>query len=268
MAKTIGIISIKGGVGKTTIASALAANLATNFRKKILLIDANFSSPTLGSHMDVVCPHKTIHNVLEANSKLEAAIHSRFGVDVIPGSDIHEKQINPFALKQKIKNLEHKYDYIILDSSPNPNEEMLSTILASDALFVVSTPDPATLSCSLKAAKIAHHRSRPVAGIILNRVRDPHFELTLNEIEKVVGIPVVAKIPDDKNALRAAYTRIPAPIYKKHSSFSKEIDRLCAAITLKPEQPNWFQKLFQIRIPKEQVNRSLLKEDLYKRLFA
>jgi MinD-like ATPase involved in chromosome partitioning or flagellar assembly len=45
--KIIGIISIKGGVGKTTAVSNLGAVLANEFGKKVLLVDANFTAPNL-----------------------------------------------------------------------------------------------------------------------------------------------------------------------------------------------------------------------------
>ena len=53
MVKTIGVISIKGGVGKTTIASSLAADLVNHYGKKVLLVDANYSAPNLGLHIDI-----------------------------------------------------------------------------------------------------------------------------------------------------------------------------------------------------------------------
>ncbi|MFH1290833.1 MAG: ParA family protein, partial [Nanoarchaeota archaeon] len=52
MTKTIGVIAIKGGVGKTTISAALATDLANHYGKKVLLVDANYSAPNLGLHMD------------------------------------------------------------------------------------------------------------------------------------------------------------------------------------------------------------------------
>ena len=54
MTKVIGIIAIKGGVGKTTIAASLASNLVNEYHKKVLLVDANFSAPNLGLHMDII----------------------------------------------------------------------------------------------------------------------------------------------------------------------------------------------------------------------
>ena len=55
---TIGVISIKGGVGKTTAVSNLGTVMANTFGKKVLLVDANFSAPNLGLHLGVVNPKR------------------------------------------------------------------------------------------------------------------------------------------------------------------------------------------------------------------
>ncbi len=266
MSRTIGIIAIKGGVGKTTISAALAADLANRHNKKVLLVDANFSAPNLGLHMDIVSPEKTIHHVLSGKAKIEHAIHSRYGVDVIPGSYVYEKNINPLKLRARLREIESNYDFIVIDSSPSMNDEILSTILASDNLFVVSTPDYPTLSCSLRAAKIAKQRGKPITGIILNKIRDPKFELELEEIEKASGIPVVAKIRDDKANVRALFTRIPVPIYDKRARFSKEIGKLANALCGKNETSIW-RKIFSFNFGKEEVNRRVMSEKLYESIF-
>src|SRR3989344_5804816 len=129
MPKTIGIVSIKGGVGKTTIASSLASSLTNNFQKKVLLIDANYSAPNLGIHMDILSPESTIQEVLSNKSRMKSAIHNRFGVDVIPGNYMFQAQFNPLKLRDKINSIKSDYDFVILDSSPSLNEELLSTIL-------------------------------------------------------------------------------------------------------------------------------------------
>ncbi len=263
MSKTLGIISIKGGVGKTTVAASLAADLVNNYQKKVLLIDANFSSPNLGLHMDILSPETSIHHVLDDKAKIQSAIHNKFGVDVVPGEYVYNSQINYFKLKDAIKKVKNNYDFVILDSSPSLNDELLSTMLASDNLFVVTTPDYPTLSCSLKAAKLAKQRGKPISGIIINKTRDPEFEITLKEIEETTEIPVIAKIPDEKSATRSIFTRIPIPVYKNRSSFAKEISRLSSALTDQPHNPSLLERIFRLNYRREEINRQLLRKTFY-----
>jgi len=267
MGRTIGVISIKGGVGKTTIAASLASDLVNHYGKKVLLVDANYSAPNLGLHMDIVEPEKTIHDVLEGKARITSAIHNKYGVHVIPGSYTNNEKLNYLKLRDKLKKIKKDYDFTIIDSSPSLNEEVLSTMLASDDLFVVTTPDYPTLSCSLSAAKLAKQRGKPVRGIIINKVRDPLYELTLHEIEEATGIPVVARIPDDKKNVRALFTRIPTSIYDKKSKFSKQINALSAALTNNKERRGFFRGLRPRKFRKDEVNRQLMREDLYKSMF-
>lgn len=265
MGKVIGVIAIKGGVGKTSVSSSLATYLANKQGQKVLLIDANYSAPNLGLHMDIVKPDKTIHDVLAGKAHMNHAVHRKFGVDIVPGSYIYHKKVNPLSLRTRLAGVKERYDYVIIDSSPALNEEILSTILASDALFVVTTPDYPTLSCSLKAAKVAKLRGKTVSGIIINKIRNPKYELDLDDIEKTTGIPVVARILDDNANVKALFKRTPVTAYDSHSNFSKEIAKLGNAIVGAPQKVSIFRKLFGLK--KEEVNRQLLKQNLYKSVF-
>lgn len=268
MGEVIGLIAIKGGVGKTTLAASLSTDLANLHKRKVLLIDANYSAPNLGIHMDLLEPDRTIHDVLAGKTRLENAVHSRFGVDVIAGSPEAGLQFNPLKLKDKITRAKNLYDFIILDASPSMNEEVLSTILASDHLFVVTTPDIPTLSCSMQAAQLAKQRGKPIKGIVINKIRDPGYEVSLKQIENAMQIPVVARIPDDKSQVRALFTRIPLPIYKRSSRFSKELHKFSTALAGRPEKLPLYKKLLPLGFRKEEVNRQMLKEEFYTRRFA
>ena len=169
MTNIMSFVSIKGGVGKTTLALETATSLAKNFDKKVLLIDANFSAPNIGLYLDLTSD-LTLHDALDG-TLLHNTIYEAHGIDIVPASMEYEKEIDPFKLKKLLQKYKTRYDFIIIDSSPSLNEELLSTILASDHLFVVSTPDYPTLSCSLKTAHLAKQRGKPISGIIINKLR-------------------------------------------------------------------------------------------------
>ncbi len=265
MGETIGLLSLKGGVGKTTLSSSLASSLANRYGKKVLLVDANYSAPNLGLHMDIISPEGTVHDVLRG-ARASSAIHRRHGVDVIPGNFLYDRKVNVMKLKDKLTHLKKKYDFVIVDSSPSMNEEVLSTMVASDRLFVVSTPDYPTLSCSMKAARLARQRNTPISGIIINRHADSLYDVTLEEIQESTGIPVVAKIHDDKTVRRALFNRMPATQYSRRSKFTKEVDRLALALCGGREKRS-VGNVFFGKLRKEQINREVLSEDFYTSVF-
>jgi len=216
--KIIGVISIKGGVGKTTTVSNLAAALTHDFGKKVLAVDANFTSPNLGLHLGLTNPKPNLHSVLANKSLVKEAIyHHDYGFDILPTSLINY-QINPFMLKSKIGSLKKNYDYILIDSSPNLNTEMLSTILTSDEIVVVSTPDYPTLSCTLKAVKVAKAKKTIIKGIVINKVKDKHYELNVEDIEKSTGVPVIGVIKDNNRVVESLSHVTPVSLFSPVSN--------------------------------------------------
>jgi septum site-determining protein MinD len=257
MSKNIGVISIKGGVGKTSAVSAIGASLANEFGKKVLLVDANFSSPTLGLHIGLNSPEITIHHVLDGKAKITEAIYeTAYGFDVIPGSLVYD-QIDPYKLNAKLNDIRRKYDVILIDSSPNLNEEILATMMASDELIVVTTPDHVTLNSTLNAVKLAKIRKTPIIGIILNKVHGKDFEISIEEIEEQSGVDVLAVLPHEIDILESLSQSKPSTLHKKSKS-SSEYNQLAGALVgesyrekgIKP----FFRWLFR-KVPKQEVNR-------------
>jgi len=264
MGKTIGIVSLKGGVGKTSVVAALGAALA-DLDKKILLIDGNLSSPTLGLHLNIVDTEKTLHHVLNRTANTKEAIYQYENFDVMPSSAFERIETNPLKLKDKIKGLKKKYDFILMDSSPTLDHETLAVILASDEIFVVTTPDHPTLNSTLKSIKLARQRGTPISGLILNKVHKKDFEVALEDIEGVANIPVMAVIPYDTNVLKALSELIPSTHHKPHSEGSTEYKKLAATLTGKKYKQVRLRDFFRKLVPKKQeVNRELFYKGVFK----
>jgi MinD-like ATPase involved in chromosome partitioning or flagellar assembly len=262
MAKNIGIISVKGGVGKTSLTHALGVSLAKDFHKKVLLVDANFSAPNLALHMGLIDPEVTLHHVL--NDKVEAhkAIYeSEHGFHVIPGSIVHGV-VNPFKLRSKLKPLQKYYDYILLDSSPTLNSEILASIIASDELYIVTTPDHVTLNATLRTVNLAKEKQTPIRGIIVNKIYNKNFELSLEDIEKMAGCKVLAMVPHDMNVLEALSEMTPASVIS-NNSFSKEVHKLAGALIGQQSRRGFIQRVREMfrLTPQQEINRALFAED-------
>tara|TARA_Y100000310_G_scaffold134635_1_gene133554 strand:+ start:3806 stop:4657 length:852 start_codon:yes stop_codon:yes gene_type:complete len=263
MVKTIGILSLKGGVGKTSSVVSLGAALS-EFGKKVLLVDGNFSAPNLGIHLNILNPEKHMHHVMERAINPKEAVHNLDNFDVIP-ADVHGDIVkNPLKLRDRLKNLKRSYDYVLIDSSPALNEETLATMLASDHLFVVTTPDYATLSMTLKAIKLAQQRGTRIDGLILNRVYDKDFELSLEDIEKTSEVPVLAVVPHDVSVPEAQSNFVSLLDHDPKSDGSEEYRKLAAALSGEKVEQTKLRKFFKWKSPpKQDVNRAVF----YNRVF-
>lgn len=264
--KIIGIISIKGGVGKTTTVSNLGAVLARDFGKKVLIVDANFSAPNLALHMGFINPETTLADVLLDKVDVKEAIYEHeVGFHMLPTALLHRK-LNPFKLRNKINKLKSHYDVILIDSSPTLNEEMLSTIVASDHLLVVTSPDLPTLSCTMHAIKVAKRKNTPIAGLIINKVRNKKYELSLDEIQETTGVPVVASLPDDIKVLEALAHSMPAVVFSPKKNFAIEYKKLAASIIGEEyKDTRLFSKIKEFIAPdnsQPKINRAALAQSL------
>lgn len=264
MGRVISFVSVKGGVGKTTISLEASICLANQFNKRVLLIDGNISAPNVGLYLDLT--HKAALQDLLNGTSFQNSVYESYGVDVIPAALNHYDKTDILRLKKIIEKVKNKYDFIILDSSPHYSE-MIPIIAASEMIFLVTTPDRVTLDTSLKAAKLARQNGTPIEGIIVNRIRDPLYELNCEEIEWTSGVPVIGKIKEEKKMIQCLFYKKPLMIKNPKSKSAEEIINICRALTGETERKNWFVEKFlkntEKAMRKEQVNRELLRKKIY-----
>lgn len=261
MSNVLAFISVKGGVGKTTLALETASSLANKFGKRVLLVDANFSAPNIGLNLGME-NGVTLQDAL-VGVGLHNAIYDANGFDVVSASMNFEHEIDMYQLKKLLEKIKKQYDFVILDSSPHYSE-MTPVVLAADKLFVVTSADHVTLATSLKAAMIAKNNNTPIWGIIINRIRDEKHEESLKDVERIMGLPVLARIRDDKRVVKAVFHRTPISLHDDRSHVSKEIERFVSALVGVPEKSKLMHKFFPKKhFSKETVNRDFIRQKFY-----
>ncbi len=229
-AKVFGIIALKGGVGKTTMVSNLGASLARDYDKKVLMIDANFSTPHLGLHLGLLAPKYTLHHVLNDNHSIFEAIYQHeLGFHIIPGK-LAPFETGYLGLKDKLDELRDIYDVILIDSSPSLNEEMYATMAASDELLVVSSPDYPTLSSTIHAISVAGTKDAKIRGIVINKAYKKKFELSKKDIEGASGAKVLSVIPENFKVVSALSRMQPVVVNFPRQDVSAEYKKLAGSL--------------------------------------
>jgi len=252
----IAVMSPKGGVGKTITTVNLAAALATEFNKKVLAIDTNISTASLGLHLDIFYPKTTIHDVLKKKFSIKKAIYTYHeNLHVIPASiKIKKRDKNLTTMRknmQKIvdsydkllKKLFKEYDLILLDCAPGFDIESIATMRVAGGLLLVTNPEYPAIVTIAKAVEYAKSLKMPVGGIVLNKVRNKKYELTKEEIEDALKIKVIEKIPFDKKVPESIAKKIPVVLFKPRSKSSKAYKKLAASIAGKEYPNNLLKKI-------------------------
>ena len=201
MGKVVGVVSFKGGVGKSVTSINLAAAL-NKIGKRVLVVDGNFLSPNLHLYLGLLNPEKTLKEVIREEIAAENAIYThRSGIDLLPCSFYKNVDVRKF--KKIILGLKEKYDYVVVDSGPSYTEEIIATLMVCDELLFVATPDYTTLAATVRLSKFAKFKNVKILGIVLNRVRKKRFEVGWRDVEKTIGVDVIAEIREDLKMMKA-----------------------------------------------------------------
>lgn len=232
MTRVICVASGKGGVGKTTLSSNLGVALV-NFGRKVLVIDGNLTTPNLGFHLGVPLYPKTLHDVLRGDAYPEEAIFVHpSGLHVIPaGISVKDlKDTKPHKIADVVLELVGDHDVILIDCAAGLGREALSSLKAADEVLIVTNPQLPSVTDALKTIKIAEELGTHVIGVALNRVKNHRSELSVEEVESLLGYPVISKIPDEDEVGDSLAAKTPIVLHRPHSKSSIEMKKLAAGI--------------------------------------
>jgi len=148
MSEVITIANQKGGVGKTTTAVNLAAALAQN-GKKVLLIDADpqtNATTSLGFNRNDY-EYNIYHVLIDIKKMSDVILKSKFkNLDLVPANiglvgvekEFYDpkKENRELLLKKAIKPIKKNYDYILIDSPPALGPITINSLGAADSVII------------------------------------------------------------------------------------------------------------------------------------
>ena len=226
MGKIIVISSGKGGVGKTTTTLNLAYSLS-KLKKKVLLVDANLSTPNIGLHLGLTKFPITFNDLLEDVSNIDDGIYAHpYGFHLMPSSiKIKDENyfLNRYRLKEIFSKVKKKYDYILVDSAAGTGFESSEIIKIADELLIITNPELPSISDAFKIVSIAKKNKIPIKGVILNRIsKNEEFDIGSEAIKSLLELPIKGKIFEDKHMRESMYKKKPISHHKPYNKSSKQ----------------------------------------------
>ncbi len=200
MGKIIAIANQKGGVGKTTTTVNLAASLGV-LEKKVLLIDADpQANATSGLGIDVDSVEHGTYQLLEHTMGVDDVIISTDSpnVDLIPAHidlvaieiELVDKDNREYMLKEALKDLGDRYDYVLIDCAPSLGLLTLNALTAADSVMIpiqceyFALEGLGKLLNTVKSVQRIHNNDLDIEGMLLT-MYDSRLRLSNQVVEEV-----------------------------------------------------------------------------------
>jgi pilus assembly protein CpaE len=232
---TLGFMSVKGGCGATTIACHTAVELPHQSKGKVLLADLDFDAGLVAFLLKTKSPY-SISDAVRNTQRLDESYWKALVSNGISGLEIisaplpaSRQALKPEQLRFVLSFVRTQYDWIVLDLGRSLSPSSTPAIDEVDDLFLVTTLEvPALHQAKLIVQKLlesGYGRNR--LHLLLNRA-PKRFDITLAELETMLGAPIYTSIPSDYLALNESYSE--GKLLSRGSGLGKHFTRLAMSI--------------------------------------
>ena len=229
MRHVLGVLSGKGGVGKTTVAVNLGLAMH-NLGEDVVVVDTDLKNPSLGIQLGAFDYDTTLHDVMEKDMPLLEAmyIHST-GLRFVP-SHVSLKYMDVDS--SKLRRVFEEVNFTsIVDAPPGMGKEAISVLEVCDEAIVVTTPALPDIAGALRTVEVAKSMGIRVKGIVFNKIMNRSYEVTRGEIEAVSGVKVIQEVAWDENVLRSVSHKQPIVQFNQFSQSAISFYELAAKLT-------------------------------------
>ncbi len=228
-ARTIAVVSGKGGVGKTVTTANLSLALQ-EMGESVVAIDCDQSASDLalqlGIHPD---PDKTLQAALEGEKNvLEAISLHPSGLMVMPSSHaIREEAIQQEQLQQVVDGIDGT---VIIDAPPGLGQSVYSILDVADEILVITNPEIPAVSDAVKVSEAIQELkgSREDAHAVVTKSNEVNKEVNLSEVEMALELSTVAEVPYDRMLKRSIFDQTPVIHHTPHARSAIEYRKLAA----------------------------------------
>ncbi|WP_201332488.1 MinD/ParA family protein [Nitratiruptor sp. YY09-18] len=257
--KFIAIASGKGGVGKTNFAVNFSYLMANEFKKKILLIDADIGMANV--HLFLNRKAKKGIKDLFSGEKIDDVITKVYGFDILMGfsgiDDLFDlDDISIQSIINQLNEISNRYDFVIIDTGAGIDEKVSAFLRASNKSYIITTPEPTAMMDAYALMKSIYN----IFGydkfkVIVNMCRsEQEGENTYNKLKvsckKFLGIEIelLGTLPFTNNLRQSVRAQKLITMEYPKDSYTQNLRKICQQeLSLQePLEENFWKKLFTL----------------------
>ena len=247
--KSFGFFSAKGGCGATTLGCHVAAELGRQ-HQKVLLADFDLDAGMVA----FITKTKAVYSILDAVNNLHRLDISYWKALVsngIPGVEIVS---SPMALASKTQPKDEQIRHVLAFAKPHYDWTVvdLGRSLSRIGMAAMEEIDEACLVTTLEVPAL--HQSKQIIQtlldsgygkarirLILNRA-PKRLDITVGELEKMLGVPIFAMVPNDYPELYETYAE--GRMLNQSSELGKHMTKLAHKLSGLEEEKGPQKKRF------------------------
>ena len=223
----LSVSSLKGGVGKTTVALGLAsAALSRGLRTLVVDLDPQSDATTaLGATREMKLSCAEVLKLPKHANVVKAIVASDWEspsvgvVDLLPGSPKVVEFDSPtpskrdlWRLEEALSRVETEYDIVIVDTPPSLNGLTQLAWTASDRVLIVAEPSIFSVLAADRAMRAIAEISKQTAGrlqplgVLINRYipASKEHQFRLAELEQLFGSDLLSVAIEEHSAVQQA----------------------------------------------------------------
>lgn len=201
--RVIAVMSPKGGVGKTTVATNLAIGLSKIAPMGVVIVDLDIQFGDVGTGLQLQ-PEHTLRDAVGGAAFQDSMVLKAFltvhpsGIYALcaPNNPGEADHISGDAASHLLSQMAAEFQYVVVDTTPGLGEHVLATLeQATDAVWVCGMDIPSIRGLRTSFEVLRELQLLPQGRHVVLNFADRRSGLTVQDVEATIGVPVDVVVP-------------------------------------------------------------------------